>query len=73
MYSFKVDIKDGLTRAKLTADDSEVLKSRAWLDMDVPKTEEKFRERLTEIIDALFPKKSAPEKPETKTQRGKMK
>ena len=73
MYSFKIDIKDGLTRAKLTADDSEILKSRAWLDKEVPKTEEGFGELLREIVDTLFPKKSAPEKPETKTQRGKTK
>ena len=73
MYSFRVDIKDGLTRAKLTSDDGEVLKSRAWLDKDVPNTEEGFGELLREIVDALFPKKIAPEKPETKTIRGKSK
>lgn len=73
MYSFRVDIKDGLIAAKLTADDGEVLKSRAWLDMGVPKNENEFGELLRIIVDSLFPKKSAPKSPEPKTVRGKTK
>ena len=79
-YTFTVNIidkLDGLDKPYITAhladSNGNPVKARAWLDKEFPENKEVVGDLLHELVDEMFPKKSAPEKPIIKTTRGKAK
>ena len=79
-YTFTVNIIDkleGLEKpyisAHLADNYGNTVKTRAWLDKEFPENKEVVGELLREVVDEMFPKKSAPKSPEPKTVRGKTK
>ena len=68
-----VDYPPTIVRADVLDEHSNLVKSKAYIDKKFPARTDDFGELIHEIVDDMFPKKSAPEKPETKTQRGKSK
>ncbi len=62
-----------LVKAEVLDYNDNSVRSRGWIDKEFPKEDEALGELIHEIVNDMFPKKSAPEKPETKTVRGKSK
>lgn len=75
-YTFKVNVIElteypcPLISATVRKDDA-VITQKAWLNK--PFKPDLLGNVIHEVVDEVFPKKSAPEKPETKNQRGKTK
>jgi hypothetical protein len=73
MHDFDATDIPALIKAEVRDESGDAIKSRAWIDKSLPKSIDEFGELIHKIADEMFPKKSAPEKPETKTIRGKSK
>lgn len=75
-YTFKVNVIElteypcPLISATVRKDDA-VITQKAWLNK--PFKPDLLGNIIHEVVDEVFPTKTAPEKPETKTQRGKTK
>ena len=75
-YTFKINVIEltefqcPLISATVRKDDA-VITQKAWLNK--PFKPDLLGNIIHDVVDEMFPKKSAPEKPETKTQRGKTK
>lgn len=71
-----VDYPLTIVRADVIDDHGNSVKSKAWIDKDYPKNDEALGNIIHDVVDDLFPKKSAPEITESKQtpiKRGKTK
>lgn len=71
-----VDYPPTIVRADVIDDHGNSIHSKAWIDKDYPKDSEALGNIIRDVVDDLFPKKSAPEITEPKTapvKRGKTK